>query len=302
MAVARHKLVPLFGPPLKPYYTRSELKEFLLTKIINAENACHSVNKFAEMAKRTRCEYLTELCNKRGTTTTVQQLDAQSTPSSFNSIYSKLFGSSSSSSSDSSGNASKSKHKSVHGDVDALYSISGGGGNGTVASNFSRTFPVNRRHILSGIKDPPTLHGAIMFSHSVFGPQGAFKSSRLFVRDFSTNRDLPATLVISNEAILVVDSTRSEVIWAAPVTCVIGWTDSSGVFATSPSTSCVTSTMASCVLGGPSGKVASSRHSTNLAAVAGGQMSKGSYRAKSVDSEPNGSSSGTCKNFVFLVT
>lgn len=39
VTVARHKLVPLFGPPLKPYYSKAELKEFILTKIINAENA-----------------------------------------------------------------------------------------------------------------------------------------------------------------------------------------------------------------------------------------------------------------------
>ena len=39
VAIARHKLVPLFGPPVKPYYTRQELREFILTKIINAENA-----------------------------------------------------------------------------------------------------------------------------------------------------------------------------------------------------------------------------------------------------------------------
>lgn len=39
VAVARHRLVPLFGPPLKPYYTRHELRDFILTKIINAENA-----------------------------------------------------------------------------------------------------------------------------------------------------------------------------------------------------------------------------------------------------------------------
>lgn len=39
VAVARHKLVPLFGPPVKPYYTKQELKDFILTKIINAENA-----------------------------------------------------------------------------------------------------------------------------------------------------------------------------------------------------------------------------------------------------------------------
>ena len=39
VAVARHRQVPLFGPPLKPYYSRHELKDFILTKIINAENA-----------------------------------------------------------------------------------------------------------------------------------------------------------------------------------------------------------------------------------------------------------------------
>lgn len=49
--------VPFFGPTLpnpSVFYKGTELKEFLLTKLINAENACYKAEKFAKLELRTR--------------------------------------------------------------------------------------------------------------------------------------------------------------------------------------------------------------------------------------------------------
>ena len=56
--------MPFFGPTLpNPAVFRkgSELKEFLLTKLINAENACYKADKFARLELRTRTSLLQNL-------------------------------------------------------------------------------------------------------------------------------------------------------------------------------------------------------------------------------------------------
>uniref|UniRef100_A0A0N5D913 Rap-GAP domain-containing protein n=1 Tax=Thelazia callipaeda TaxID=103827 RepID=A0A0N5D913_THECL len=64
VAVSRAKDVPAFGPALPRGATfpkSSEFHDFLITKIINAENAVHRSKKFAAMAARTRREALKEI-------------------------------------------------------------------------------------------------------------------------------------------------------------------------------------------------------------------------------------------------
>lgn len=64
VAVSRSKEVSIFGPPLKKngiYSKGKKFTEFLLAKVINAENAAHRSKKFATMATRTRQEYLKDL-------------------------------------------------------------------------------------------------------------------------------------------------------------------------------------------------------------------------------------------------
>lgn len=66
VAVTRSKELSIFGPPLKYnaiYAKGKKFTEFLLAKIINAENAAHKSKKFATMATRTRQEYLKDLCS-----------------------------------------------------------------------------------------------------------------------------------------------------------------------------------------------------------------------------------------------
>ncbi|KAJ6632768.1 Signal-induced proliferation-associated 1-like protein 2 [Pseudolycoriella hygida] len=74
VAVSRSKEVPVFGPPIRPHALYSKSKtfaDFLLSKIINAENAAHRSEKFATMATRTRQEYLKDLATNYCTTTLV---------------------------------------------------------------------------------------------------------------------------------------------------------------------------------------------------------------------------------------
>ncbi|XP_072030878.1 uncharacterized protein [Amphiura filiformis] len=74
IAVSRSKEVPAFGPPLPPnaMFNRSPaFAEFLLAKLINAENAVHKSDKFTAMAQRTRGEYLKDLAINSVTTTTI---------------------------------------------------------------------------------------------------------------------------------------------------------------------------------------------------------------------------------------
>lgn len=74
VAVSRSKEVPVFGPPIRPnaLYSKSKtFADFLISKVINAENAAHRSEKFATMATRTRQEYLKDLATNYCTTTLV---------------------------------------------------------------------------------------------------------------------------------------------------------------------------------------------------------------------------------------
>lgn len=74
VAVSRSKEVPVFGPPIRAgaLYSKSKIfSEFLVSKVINAENAAHRSEKFATMATRTRQEYLKDLATNYCTTTLV---------------------------------------------------------------------------------------------------------------------------------------------------------------------------------------------------------------------------------------
>ncbi|XP_050525940.1 rap1 GTPase-activating protein 1 isoform X3 [Daktulosphaira vitifoliae] len=59
--------VPFFGPTLpNPAIFRHgpEFKQFLLTKLVNAENACYKAHKFAKLELRTRTSLLHSLCEE----------------------------------------------------------------------------------------------------------------------------------------------------------------------------------------------------------------------------------------------
>ncbi|XP_046611534.1 signal-induced proliferation-associated 1-like protein 1 isoform X1 [Neodiprion virginianus] len=74
VAVSRSKEVPIFGPPIQAGATFSKGKgfaDFILAKVINAENAAHRSEKFATMATRTRQEYLKDLATNYSSTTVV---------------------------------------------------------------------------------------------------------------------------------------------------------------------------------------------------------------------------------------
>lgn len=67
MAVTARVDVPFFGPtlPQPPIFKKGrELKEFLLTKLINAENACYKAEKFAQLELRTRASLLQNLAEE----------------------------------------------------------------------------------------------------------------------------------------------------------------------------------------------------------------------------------------------
>lgn len=64
MAVTARKDVPFFGPTLPQpsvFKKGPEFKDFLLTKLINAENACYKAQKFAQLELRTRASLLQNL-------------------------------------------------------------------------------------------------------------------------------------------------------------------------------------------------------------------------------------------------
>ncbi|XP_038162248.1 signal-induced proliferation-associated 1-like protein 3 [Cyprinodon tularosa] len=64
VAVTRMEDVPPFGPPIPSgvsFRDPENFRNFLLAKIINAENAAHKSDKFHTMATRTRQEYLRDL-------------------------------------------------------------------------------------------------------------------------------------------------------------------------------------------------------------------------------------------------
>ncbi|CAN8000550.1 unnamed protein product, partial [Ixodes hexagonus] len=74
VAVSRSKEVPVFGPPIPEGATFAKSKkftDFILAKVINAENAAHRSEKFATMAQRTRQEYLKDLASNYSTSTTL---------------------------------------------------------------------------------------------------------------------------------------------------------------------------------------------------------------------------------------
>ncbi|XP_012543705.2 signal-induced proliferation-associated 1-like protein 2 isoform X2 [Monomorium pharaonis] len=74
IAVSRSKEVPIFGPPIPQgaAFTKGKaFADFILAKVINAENAAHRSEKFATMATRTRQEYLKDLATNYASTTVV---------------------------------------------------------------------------------------------------------------------------------------------------------------------------------------------------------------------------------------
>lgn len=75
VAVSRSKEVPVFGPPVRingVYPKGKAFADFLLAKVVNAENAAHRSEKFATMATRTRQEYLKDLCTNYCSTILVE--------------------------------------------------------------------------------------------------------------------------------------------------------------------------------------------------------------------------------------
>ncbi|KAL2082770.1 hypothetical protein ACEWY4_022588 [Coilia grayii] len=74
VAVTRSRDVPAFGPPIPEDVTFPKsgvFRDFLLAKVINAENAAHKSDKFRAMATRTRQEYLRELAERHVTSTSI---------------------------------------------------------------------------------------------------------------------------------------------------------------------------------------------------------------------------------------
>lgn len=63
ISVAARSGVPFFGPalPKNGIIAKQNLKEFLLTKLVNAENACYKAEKFAKLESRTRSSLLENL-------------------------------------------------------------------------------------------------------------------------------------------------------------------------------------------------------------------------------------------------
>ncbi|KAM3594675.1 uncharacterized protein V6R79_011990 [Siganus canaliculatus] len=75
VAVTRSQDVPPFGPPIPKGVTfpkSTVFRDFLLGKVINAENAAHKSDKFGAMATRTRQEYLRDLAERHVTNTPVE--------------------------------------------------------------------------------------------------------------------------------------------------------------------------------------------------------------------------------------
>lgn len=74
VAVTRSRDVPGFGPPIPKSFTfpkSTVFRDFLLAKVINAENAAHKSEKFLAMATRTHQEYLKDLAEKNVTNTSI---------------------------------------------------------------------------------------------------------------------------------------------------------------------------------------------------------------------------------------
>ncbi|XP_063168502.1 signal-induced proliferation-associated 1-like protein 3 [Candoia aspera] len=74
VAVTRSKDVPPFGPAIPSqatFHKSGVFRDFLLAKVINAENAAHKSDKFHTMATRTRQEYLKDLAENCVTSTPI---------------------------------------------------------------------------------------------------------------------------------------------------------------------------------------------------------------------------------------
>ncbi|KAG8449485.1 hypothetical protein GDO86_016217 [Hymenochirus boettgeri] len=74
VAVTRSRDVPAFGPPIPKSFNfpkSTVFRDFLLAKVINAENAAHKSEKFLAMATRTHQEYLKDLAEKNVTNTSI---------------------------------------------------------------------------------------------------------------------------------------------------------------------------------------------------------------------------------------
>ncbi|XP_076314226.1 signal-induced proliferation-associated 1-like protein 1 isoform X2 [Tachypleus tridentatus] len=84
VAVSRSKEVPAFGPPIPSDGTFPKSKsfvDFLLAKVINAEEAAHQSEKFVTMIQRTRFEWLKDLATDHVSNTTVDTGPKFSIPS-----------------------------------------------------------------------------------------------------------------------------------------------------------------------------------------------------------------------------
>lgn len=98
VAVSRSKEMPPFGPPIPEggvFLKSQQFKNFLLAKIINAENAAHKYcEKFRTMGQRTRLGLLSDLTQDYVTNTTLNDFSGSSTsgPSDAVKIISSLFG------------------------------------------------------------------------------------------------------------------------------------------------------------------------------------------------------------------
>lgn len=98
VAVSRSKEMPPFGPPIPEtgiFMKSPQFKNFLLAKIINAENAAHKYcEKFRTMGQRTRLGLLTDLTQDYITSTTLGDVASASNsgPSGAVKIVSSLFG------------------------------------------------------------------------------------------------------------------------------------------------------------------------------------------------------------------
>ena len=83
VSVTARSDVPYFGPslPSPPVFRKGEeFKEFLLTKLINAENACYKAEKFSTLERRTRSCLLSNLTEQL-CTLTGEYLNSQVAPS-----------------------------------------------------------------------------------------------------------------------------------------------------------------------------------------------------------------------------
>ena len=70
--------VPFFGPPIPKegvFEKNDEFRNFLLAKLINAENAGHHSKKFNIMATRTRRQYLMDLANSYSSSQSIEQVN-----------------------------------------------------------------------------------------------------------------------------------------------------------------------------------------------------------------------------------